>query len=531
MRSLFGILLLAVVAGALAFRLPRLGLRPMHGDEANQAVKAGDLHETGIYRYDPAEHHGPSLYYLTLPSIWLSPARRFAETVESTYRVVPALFGAALVLLLLLAADGLGRPAAVAAGVLTAVSPAMVFYSRYYIQETLLVFFTFAALVSAWRYARTRSVGWAVAAGASFGLLHATKETWVLAAMAMGAGLGLTALWGRWCGDATAAAKTEPEPEANSKPRLAHGAAAAGAAVLVAVVLYSAFGANLRGPLDSLLAFVTYGKRAGGEGLHDHPWHYYLSILIADHPARGFLWSEGLIVGLSVVGAVEGLRRGGVPDGAAPLVRFLAFYTLVLTALYAVIPYKTPWCLIGFLHGMILLAGVGAAALVRWMSWRPARWAAGAVLLVLAAQLGWQSYQLSFRFCADPRNPYVYAHTSTDAVNLADTVGRIAQVLPRPEEMTVHVITPENYWPLPWYLRRFDRVGWSHEVLQDPGVDLGADVIVTSPEIQEKLDARLRGTYARPGLYGLRPGVLLALYVRDALWQSFLARQGAGPGR
>ena len=211
--------------------------------------------------------------------------------------------------------------------------------------------------------------------------------------------------------------------------------------------------------------------------------------------------------------------------------RFLTFYTLVLTALYAVIPYKTPWCLIGFLHGMILLAGVGAAALVRWMSWRPARWAAGAVLLALAAQLGWQSYQLNFRFCADPRNPYVYAHTSTAAVNLADTVGRIAQVLPRPEEMTVHVITPENYWPLPWYLRRFGRVGWSHEVLRDPGVDLDADVIVTSPEIQERLDARLRGTYARPGLYGLRPGVLLTLYVRDALWQSFLAWQGAGPGR
>jgi uncharacterized protein (TIGR03663 family) len=528
MRSPFAILLLVVVVGALAFRLPRLGLRPMHGDEANQAVKTGYLAETGTYAYDPAEHHGPSLYYLTLPSIWLSPARRFAETSESTYRVVPALFGTALILLLLLAADGLGRPAAVVAGILTAISPAMVFYSRYYIQETLLVFFTFAVLASAWRYARTRSAGWAVAAGASLGLMHATKETWVLAAAAMGAALGLTALWTRWRGDAPAPSGPEPEPDTKRKRRLVHLAAAAGTALLAAAVLYSSFGANLRGPLDSVLAYATYGKRAGGEGLHEHPWYYYLSILIADRPARGFFWTEGLIVGLAIVGAVAGLRRGGVPDGAVPAVRFLAFYTLVLTALYAAIPYKTPWCLLGFLHGMILLAGVGAVALVRWMPRRPARWAVGVVLLALAAQLGWQSWQLNFRFPADQRNPYVYAHTSTDAVNLAEVIGRVAQVLPQPETMTVHVVTAENYWPLPWYLRKFERTGWSkQEVLQDPGVDLDADVIVTSPEIQERLDARLRGTYVRPGLYGLRPGVHLALYVREALWQSFLARQGA----
>ncbi len=528
MRSPFGILLLAAFAAALAFRLPRLGLRPMHGDEANQAVKTGDLYETGSYAYDPAEHHGPSLYYLTLPSIWLSPARRFADTAESTYRVVPALVGAFLVLLLFLVIDGLGWPAAVAAGVLTAISPAMVFYSRYYIQETLLVFFTFAALASAWRYARTRSVVWAAAAGASLGLMHATKETWVLAAAAMGAGLGLTALWARRHGDAPAASGPAPGAETRSKLRHAHIAAAAGAAVLVAALLYSSFGSNLHGPLDSLLTYATYGKRAGGEGLHEHPWHYYLSILIADHPARGFFWTEGLIVGLAIVGAVAGLRRGGVPDGAAPAVRFLAFYTLVLTALYAAIPYKTPWCLLGFLHGMILLAGVGAVAVARWMPRKPARWAAGAILLALVAQLGWQSWQLNFRFHADQRNPYVYAHTSTDAVNLADLIGRVAQTLPQPETMTIHVVTAVNYWPLPWYLRKFDRVGWSkQEVLQDPGVDLDADVIVTSPEIQDRLDARLRGRYAPPRLFGLRPDVHLALYVREALWQSFLARQGA----
>ncbi len=53
--------------GAWPIRLPRLATRPMHGDEANQAVKAGVLWKPAIYRYDPDEHHGPSLYWLTLP--------------------------------------------------------------------------------------------------------------------------------------------------------------------------------------------------------------------------------------------------------------------------------------------------------------------------------------------------------------------------------------------------------------------------------------------------------------------------------
>ncbi|MDX9975728.1 MAG: hypothetical protein RBU21_22295, partial [FCB group bacterium] len=46
---IFAVLLLGVALGALWFRLPQLDLRPMHGDEANQAVKTGLLLEEGKY--------------------------------------------------------------------------------------------------------------------------------------------------------------------------------------------------------------------------------------------------------------------------------------------------------------------------------------------------------------------------------------------------------------------------------------------------------------------------------------------------
>jgi hypothetical protein len=37
--------------------------RTFHPDEANQAFAVGKLLETGSYTYNPADHHGPTLYY------------------------------------------------------------------------------------------------------------------------------------------------------------------------------------------------------------------------------------------------------------------------------------------------------------------------------------------------------------------------------------------------------------------------------------------------------------------------------------
>ena len=177
-------LLLAIAAGALGLRVwwpCPLDTRVMHGDEANQAVRTGILLETGRYEYDLKDNHGPTLYYLTLPVAWLTAGKNFADTSEITFRLVPALFGVGLVLLLWLVRDGLGRWPMLVGALLTAISPAMTFYSRYYIQEMLLVFFTFGVIAAGWRYARSPSVGWALLAGAFAGLAYATKETWVLA--------------------------------------------------------------------------------------------------------------------------------------------------------------------------------------------------------------------------------------------------------------------------------------------------------------------------------------------------------------
>jgi len=511
-RAIFSGIILLVAAGGLVLRLPGLDRRPMHTDEAVQAVKTGILYDTGVYRYDPREYHGPTLQYVTVPFLWLSGAKSFADSTEWPYRLVPVVFGTGLILLLLLVGNGLGRPAAVAAGVLTAVSPAMAFYSRYYIHELLLVFFTFAAIAAGWRYAWSRRVGWAIVAGAALGLMLATKETWVLAVAAMGLAIFAKLGWRRWAGYPI---------NLRAIVSLRHLAIAAAAGLAVAFVLFSSFFSNWGGALDSVRAYTHYFERSGGAGLHSHPWHYYISMLLYTHRFAGPWWSEAIIIALALVGFVAVLLPRNAPAAATPLARFIAFYTLFLTAAYAIVPYKTPWCMLGFLHGMILLAGVGAVVLVRLV---PTHLLKGIAILALAAgawHLYGQADRACFRFKVDRRNPYVYAHTGPDLLNLVKLVERVAAASPDGCGTVVKVIAPEgDYWPLPWYLRRFSRVGYWSDVPDSPD----APILIASEAVRETLDARLGGGY-ETHTFGLRLSVHLLLYVRQDLWDAFTEQQ------
>lgn len=173
---------------AAAFRLPMLSVRPMHTDEAVHGIKFGKLLEDGFYRYDTVDYHGPVLNYLTLVPAWLQSAKSIDEVGESTLRILPAAFGILLVVLILSFRSALGQTAAILAAIFASVSPAFVFYSRYYIHEMLLVYFGWLLIGRIRQYGQSRHWMWAVCAGLCLGLMHATKETFLLAAAS-----------NRWC--------------------------------------------------------------------------------------------------------------------------------------------------------------------------------------------------------------------------------------------------------------------------------------------------------------------------------------------
>lgn len=506
--------LLLAALGALCLRLPQLDRRPLHADESVHAVKFLGLWERGVYEYDPDEYHGPSLYYVTLPFAWLSRATSAATLRETTLRLVPVAFGVGLILLLLLLHDALGRTATVWAGLFTAVSPAFVYYSRYYIHELLLVFATLLLIGAAWRYLRTRRPGWAALAGLAVGLMATSKETFVLALAALvGAGLLSALPWVRRAGTG--------EPPFRPPPA-AHGLLALGVAALVWVVLFTSFFTNASGPLDSLRTYLPWLTRAKGESPHIHPWHFYLERLAWFHRAKGPAFTEGLILVLGLAGGVLAFLRPAVPGGSGRFGRFLALYTLLLTVVYCLIPYKTPWCVLGFLHGYVLLAGVGAAAVFEWVRPRWAEMAAGLVLTAGLAHLATQAWRCAFPYATDRRNPYVYAHTSRDLLRLTEKIAGIAQAAPKPEALVLKTMAPGgDYWPLPWYLRQFraDQLGWYAEVPREPY----ADLMIVGAKFHAELDDRSQRKWLMVGYFEHRPTVFFELYVEFELWKKYVA--------
>ncbi len=356
-----------IVAFALGVRLVSLDDRPMHADEAVQAAITRDLWLSGRYRYDPHEFHGPTLNYLSVPALRLAGRNTFAETTAADFRRTPALFGAAAILFLLLLRDGLGRGAALAAGGLLAVSPAMVFYARSYIHETLLAFFTLAAIACGWRcwrmvrsceLAQSRvSAGvplrppraavwcWAAACGAAVGMMQATKETAVLSFAAAVLALGCMALafrrradssplCGRPADLAPAATCNLPADNGDADPtgrasavsgvavpqgeqshrganRLRQAAAmvAIATAAATAAIWFSSFGRNPQGIVDAVRTYTPWAQRAAGASPHVQPMSYFAGRLLWHRDDQGRWWSEASIVVAAAIGAAWAWRK------------------------------------------------------------------------------------------------------------------------------------------------------------------------------------------------------------------------------
>ena len=506
---------LAVVVLALVFRVIQLDRRVAHNDEANQVYKTGVLYDTGVYHYDAYEHHGPSLYYLSVPLLKLSGAAGYAQSQLPTYRLLPALFGVGLVLLLLMTRRGLGWGETWVAALLTAVSSGMTYYSRFYIQEILLVFFTFGLIACGWRYLKNRKLVWAIAAGACAGLMHATKETCVIAYACAGLGLVLTVIW---CDRGLSLSRFKVQPS--------HVVGAVLTTIIVSVVLFSSFFTHPVGVLDSIRTYFTYLERGSGESTeHVYPFMTYLQTLVYQKDG-GLVWSEGVIMALGLIGLVLVACNAAVVRKAdVGLSRFLVVYTVLMTLAYSAIPYKTPWCMLSFLHGWILLAGIGAVGVFRLLG----RWPLQLVWVLVVAfgveKLSTQTCHAVFRFGADARNPYAYGHTVQPYMNLVNRVHDVAATHPDGKAMRIAVVTtPADAWPSPWYLRAYPNVGYWTSVAELPeGFD--PSVLIVSADLEDDFTTQTRDAFVNE-YWGLRVDALLGLYIKKDAWDLFMASRG-----
>ncbi|MBA3442073.1 MAG: TIGR03663 family protein [Pyrinomonadaceae bacterium] len=505
-----GILLVAAI-----LRFFWLDLKPLHHDESvNGFFLARLLHE-GIYQYDPANYHGPTLYYFALPFASLLGLNTFA------LRLVTVLSGLGCVWLILQLRRRIGEVGALAAAALVAVSPGAVYLSRYLIHEALFLFFTLGIVVAAERFSNRWRQRDLLLASLCAALLFATKETAFISA-----GVLILATVLAWSLTGFVRQRTQAQAkfavEKNDKRRRQSAkparftmseeapwllarcggwsrllpllGAALGVFIFVNILFYSSFFQHGKGVTDALETFKVWA-RTGTSDFHRKPLDTYLWWLLQE---------EAPLLALGVLGAVLAVIRAN-----NRFALFVALWAFGLLAAYSLVPYKTPWLMLNFIVPLAIIGGYGVDVLYRK---KIALKRAALALTGVAVAIGtYQTIALNFFHYDDDRYPYVYAHTRREFLELVRDINRIAERVGTKTETSIAVASPD-YWPLPWYLRDYKRVGYHGRV----GTHNEAMVIGSSTQGNE-LKAALGDRYRQISSRTLRPGVELVLYVRRDL--------------
>ena len=462
---------------ALIVRLPQLGERPMHTDESVNAFLTGGLLAGGYFHYDSQDRHGPALFALAEPLVKLLGVRKFSELTETQLRLTPVIVGSATVLLFGAGVEMFGFTACLIAALLFAFAPLPVYYSRYFIHETLFVAATLGLILSGSRLLKTHSLSAAAIAGGCAALMLAGKETAVIHFFALAVAL-LTGklIW-----------KTPTTGMPVAKVIFT----ALAVFIFTTVLLFTWFGRNWSVFADLLHAIPRFTARAGGEG-HQKPFGYYFHLL---DPLLILFLVAAAGVYTALCDAVGGGRKTGV---------LLVIYALVVFVVYSAIPYKTPWLALNLWLPLALVCGLGAAFFWQLVKNPAARWGAGIAGGLLLATLAAQTKTLVFDRPADDKNPYAYAHTTEDLLGLPVRLAELAQQ-DKISKPRIAVVAADA-WPLPWYLRKFSAASY-----WQPGQETGdADFFITTTDVSATLAAQLKNF--RPEFFGARPNVLLILW-------------------
>ena len=505
---------LAILFAGAFLRLFKLSLVPLHHDEGVNGNFLISLVRDGKYFYDPQNYHGPTLYYFSAIIPWV--VRFFGGKVAGdnyglttfNIRLVTVVFGVATIWLALTLRRRIGTVGALCAAGLIAISPGAIYLSRYFIHESLFVFFTLAIVVAGLKYYETGRGLYLILASISAALMFATKETWIMNGPVLLIAWISTAIY-FWVRESLDRARPDRAPLADRWretidrlggliPLLTIALTAFAVFIVVAVLFYSSFFTNYpKGVSDALKTLNLWRQRTHE---HEHPWWQYIYWL---------LWQEGALMLFGGLGALIALWRAN-----NRLALFLAQWSFGLLAAYSLVGYKTPWISLNFIVPLALTSGYALEFIYQKLRefQEPALFLP--IPLLIVGLCGYQLYQLNFVHYDDDQLPYVYAHTKRPMLTMIDQIESIAQKNGTGTDTGIAIVSPD-YWPLPWYFRNYRKVGYYSQITPTN------EAIIIGSEAQEE---QLKGTYGdrydmlksnfEDGAYPLRPGVDLVLYVR-----------------
>jgi len=451
---------LLILVLAIILRFAFLDLKLLHHDEAIHAWFAYELVTKGVYSYDPM-YHGPLLYYLTAGMYWL-----FGQS-DLIARLLPALFGTLLVPLIyfIYRLGYLDKRQALVAALFVAISPDLVYFSRFLRHDIFQLFFTLLILVALLYYLNSGKMRYALLAGIGVAGGMALKEDmplFLLIFLVFGIYLLVSkkiVLPKTWKRDALLGILL---------------------AVAILAVLYSSFGMHYEVLETGLIKAWNHWTAMHGQCRICGPWFFYILL---------FLLYEVPIFIFAIVGIVQFAGKGGrlkrgiakctgyftriktepgpesaTPDLVTTSIRqlesrkvmpvlkdkrddffvFCLFWLVISLAAYAYIGEKVPWLIIHQLLPMIFVA-------VYMMTQKKM-----VIALITCLFLIVMTWHVAF-IPADVNEPIVQVQNSED-------VRTIMKII---DASDLVVIASKDYWPLPWYDRGhgWDKVRFYGEVL------------------------------------------------------------------
>ncbi len=460
----YSIAFVAIWLLAFVLRIHQLDHRPFHVDEAVNGLITGNLLKEGNYAYDPSAYHGPVLYYLTLPIIKLAGVQTTSELTERTLRLLPALAGSSLILLLLPLRRFVRPGAIIFCAFLLSTSSMLVYYSRYFIHEMLLVFFALGLFVYGFIALTTGRVSAIIWAGLFAGLMVSTKETWIIIIFTILA--VFTAEYLR--------RKSDTEFKA------VHLLYFIIALTIPVILFYTSFFSQPGGLSNVFEFFGYYFERAGGEQIHRYPFDYYLKLLFFYDGGQGVYFAE---TGLLVL-AVLGFWQHG-PNKFSGLTRTSVLASLILLLIYSIIPYKTPWNIACSLPLLI----ISISLLIFDREIKDIAWPMRVLTVIGCLLVCYQMLLINFKMAEAPGNPYTYAQSGRDVLQISSKFDAVRSQIVQPDSMDVMIIAPDHaYWPLPWYLRKWPKISWWNRI---PDNFYQADMLIISETLEPELSRKL----------------------------------------
>ena len=371
-----------IVAVALLLRMHDLGARALHHDESLHAVYSWKLFQGQGYVHDPMMH-GPFQFHANALMYFL-----FGDN-DVTARLAHVLCGVGLVGLVYTLRAELGRWGAMAAAVLLAFSPSLLYFSRFSREDILFAFHTLLMISGLLGYVRTRQARWLYVGSVGLALAFSTKESIYLTGFLIVTFIALYSAAEYWRTRQSALwdlIRSVPLPVVGNCVLITVG---------ICVVLYTTFFTNPNGLYTGTIGALRYWAEQQGVARGGQPTYYYVLLV---------LLYEFLALALAVAAVLTSVprKRGlAVITGLALLAAISYFVLTRPERIYlGDIEEKKGWFAIGLAY---------AAALVFFLSqrggsfffWFNLYWAIGtfSIYTLASEKMPWLLVHIALPLC------------------------------------------------------------------------------------------------------------------------------------